>query len=160
MSSPAAPCSTVHPRPAAAIFWAGLACGVLDITAAFVTWALKGVAPIRILQAIASGLLGAEAFKGGAATAALGAGLHFLIAFTAATVFYLASRRLAFLTQRAVVWGLAYGATVYLFMYWVVQPLSLVRRGPFSLTTHAIALVTHFLCVGLPISLIVRRYST
>ena len=66
------------------IFWAGSLCGVLDITAAFVTWALKGIMPARILQGIAAGLLGLKSFDGGMPTAALGLAFHFLIAFTAA----------------------------------------------------------------------------
>jgi hypothetical protein len=64
-----------------AVFWAGLLCGAMDITAAFVTWAPQGVKPIIILQGIASGLLGAKSFAGGWETAALGAALHFFIAF-------------------------------------------------------------------------------
>ena len=48
-----------------AIFWGGLACGILDITQAFVAWGLRGAKPIRILQSVASGLLGAKAYVGG-----------------------------------------------------------------------------------------------
>ena len=43
----------------------GLIAGVLDITDAFVFHGLRGVAPVRILQAIASGLLGRDAFGAG-----------------------------------------------------------------------------------------------
>jgi len=70
-----------------AIFSAGLLAGVLDITAAFVTWVPQGVPPVRILQGIASGLLGPQAFKEGIQTALLGGALHFLIALSAAAVF-------------------------------------------------------------------------
>ncbi len=45
---------------------------------------------MRILQSIASGLLGASAFQGGPQTAALGALLHFFIALVAAAVYYAA----------------------------------------------------------------------
>ncbi|HZQ92523.1 MAG TPA: hypothetical protein VFA60_12070 [Terriglobales bacterium] len=146
--------------PALVIFAAGLTCGVLDLTAAFVTAYLRaGVGPVRILKGIASGALGQAAFSGGWEIAALGAGFHFLIAFTAAAVFYFASRRLHFLTGRAVIWGIVYGVAVYLVMYWIVQPLSLLRRPAFNPTSHAIAIVTHMLCVGLPIALVVRSCS-
>ena len=87
-------------RAFSAILRAGLLCGILDITAAFVTWAIKGVKPVRILQGIASGLLGAKSFQGGWGTAALGGMFHFLIAFTAAAVFYAVSRKLTILTRR------------------------------------------------------------
>jgi uncharacterized membrane protein YagU involved in acid resistance len=147
-------------RSLAAIFWAGFLCGVLDITAAFITWAPQGVRPARILQGIARGLLGPKSFSGGWATAALGLALHFFIAFSAATVFYLASRKLPFLTLRPFLSGVLYGVAVYLVMYWVVMPLAhIVSSSRSSWSASAIAIVTHIACVGLPISLVVRHYS-
>jgi hypothetical protein len=144
---------------ASVIFLAGLACGILDITAAFLTWISRGVRPFRLLQAIASGLLGVAAFHGGWPTAILGAALHFFIAFTVATVFYVASRKLQFMTERPVFSGFAFGISVYMVMYWLVMPLSRLTPMPFSLSRTLIAIVTHMFCVGLPISLIVRRYA-
>jgi uncharacterized membrane protein YagU involved in acid resistance len=143
-----------------AIVWGGLACGVLDITAACLTWWIRrGTPPRTILQSVASGLLGANAFQGGWTTAALGLALHFVIAFGAATVFYVASRKLPFLIERAVLWGMTYGVAVHLFMDQVVLPLSAFRKGPFSLPSLAISLVVHMLCVGLPIALAVRHFA-
>ncbi len=142
------------------IFAAGLACGVLDFSAACITWWLRaGVRPYRIGQSIASGLLGPKSFQGGMTTALLGVAIHFLIAFTAATVFYLASRRIAFLTRNVLAAGALYGIAVYTFMYWVVMPLSAVRRGPFSLQLTLLAIVTHIFCVGLPIAIAVKKYG-
>jgi len=138
---------------------AGLAAGICDITAAFITAGLRGVKPLRLLQTVASGLLGAKSFEGGWETATLGAALHFLIALSAAGIFYAACRQWAFLTMRPIVSGVLYGIAVYLFMYWIVVPLSACRRGPFSITATIIAVLTHIVCVGLPISLVVRRYS-
>jgi hypothetical protein len=140
-----------------AIGWGGLIAGILDITTAFIRWR----PPVRLLQGIASGLLGPRAFQGGLGTAALGLALHFFIAFSAAAIYYGVSCKLAFLRQRAVVWGLFYGTAVYMFMTCVVVPLSAVRRShaPFSATGLALSLLTHMFCVGLPIALAVRRYS-
>ena len=146
-------------RPVHAIFWAGTACGVLDITAAFITWGVQGVSPFRLLRAIASGLLGPEAFGGGWQTSLLGAFFHFFIAFSAAAVFYAASRRMKFLTQHAALSGIAYGVAVYLLMYWIVIPLSRLQPMPFSISRTMLAIVTHMVCVGLPISLVVRKFS-
>jgi hypothetical protein len=142
-----------------AIFAAGLTCGVLDITAAFVNWTLRGVGPERLLQAIASGLLGPRSFHGGWATAALGLAFHFLIAFCAATVFYLASRKFEFLTARPILSGIFYGVAVYVFMYWIVIPLSRIQRLPFSVSQTILAITVHIVCVGLPISLNIRRFA-
>ena len=142
-----------------AIFWGGLLCGVFDIAYAFAEWALRGVPPIRILQAIATGLLGPASFRGGMATAALGLSLHFLIAFGAATVYYSASRFLPLLTREAVICGMLFGIAVYCFMHYVVIPLSRIRRRPFDVVYDSIEIVEHMLLVGLPIALATRKFG-
>jgi len=147
-------------RPARTILLAGLLAGVLDIGAAFAVYGLRGASPVRILQSIASGLLGVDAFKGGLATAALGALLHFFIALMAAGVYYAASQRLGFLVRQPVISGLLYGVAVYGFMNHVVVPLSAVPKRPFVLGLALVILVVHMLCVGLPIALLVRRHAT
>lgn len=143
-----------------AILWGGLLAGILDLSAAIVTNGFRGIAPIRILQSVASGLLGAESYKGGLRTALLGTALHFVITFTAAAIYYAVSRKLTFLVRRAVVSGLIYGIAVYWFMNLIVLPLSAV---PFKITFQPAIVVTglivHMLCVGLPIALAVRRFS-
>jgi hypothetical protein len=141
-----------------AIASAGLIAGILDITSAFVIAELKGTGSIRMLQGIASGLLGPRSFEGGMATAGLGLAIHFLIAFTAASVFYAASRKLIFLTQHAVTSGLLYGIAVYLSMYWIVVPLAFVNARH-SVSRDVTAVIIHMLLIGLPISLIVRWHS-
>jgi uncharacterized membrane protein YagU involved in acid resistance len=151
--------SALPSGPFPAVFWAGLVSGILDITAAFVTAATRGISPARLLQGIASGLLGAKSFQGGWRIAALGAICHFFIAFSAAEVFYVLSRLLPWLTRQALLYGALYGIAVYLVMYWIVKPLSLVRPTPFSWSATAIAIVTHIVCVGTPIALVVHRYS-
>ena len=108
---------------------------------------------------IASGLLGDKAFKGGLGTAVLGAALHFLIAFGAAAVYYAASRKLTFLTQWAVLSGLLYGEAVFLFMHFIVVPLSAAQRSPFSIPLLITGPIGHMFLVGLPIAVAVRRYS-
>ena len=137
---------------------AGLIAGILDITSAFVIAGIKGTGSIRMLQGIASGLLGQRSFEGGMATAGLGLGIHFLIAFTAAAVFYAASRKFSSLTQHAVVSGLLYGIAVYIFMYWVVMPLAF-PTAHHSMSRDVPAVIIHIILIGLPISLVVHRFS-
>ena len=114
------------------ILRAGLACGVLDITAAFIVYGFFGARPIPLLQGIAAGLLGPRAHQGGLATALLGLLCHFLIAFSAAAVYYAASRRLAYLRTHAATSGILYGIAVYFFMNRIVVPLAFSRHFPFS----------------------------
>jgi len=144
---------------AKAIVMAGMSCGVLDIAAALLVYGHLGLKPLPLLQGIAGGVLGSRAFYGGFATALLGLFLHFVIAFGAATVFCLSSRALPFLVKYAVSSGALYGAAVYFFMNEFVVPLSEARKHPFSLQMMLIGVVIHVLCVGLPISLSVRRYA-
>lgn len=140
-----------------AIFWAGLVAGVLDLTAACVSNGLRGISPFRVMQSVATGLLGAESYNGGFKTAALGVALHFLIATGAAAVFYALSRKLKFMVRQAIIAGLAYGVAVYLFMNLVVLPLS---AFPHKISFQIVrGLLIHMFCVGLPIALVVRRYS-
>jgi hypothetical protein len=144
------------------ILLAGLIAGTLDLIAACVSaWLRSGVSPTAVAQFIASGAIGREAFSGGAKTVLLGVAFHFLIATTAAAVFYLASRKLRFLIEWPIPMGLLYGVLVYLFMNFVVLPLSAItppRAAP-PVSARVIAALIIMFCVGLPIALIVRRYS-
>jgi hypothetical protein len=142
-----------------AISVAGLACGVLDITAALVVYGSMGLKPLRLLQGIAAGVLGLKSFQGGMATALLGLALHFVIAFGAATVYFAASRSMRILVEQAALLGPLYGIGVYLFMNRIVVPLSSAIKYPFSVKMMVIGVVIHIFCVGLPIALSIRRFG-
>jgi uncharacterized membrane protein YagU involved in acid resistance len=159
MGPSASPLTTEESRAFPAIAWAGLIAGILDISSAFILSYPKGVGPIRVLQGVAAGLVGSESsIKGGVATAGLGLAIHFFIAFVAAAVFYVASRKLVFLTRYPVISGLLYGVVVYGFMYWIVMPLVYPVVHP-SVSRDVTAVCVHMFLIGLPIALIVRRYS-
>jgi Na+/alanine symporter len=132
----------------------GLIAGVLDLTQACILFGWK------IPLSIAAGLLGRQAFHGGAGTYVLGVLLHFFIAFSAAAVYYAASRRLSFLTEHALVCGLFYGAAVEEVMTLVVLTLSALHAtGPYELHDLILGLLVHMVVVGLPISFSVRRFA-
>ena len=152
---------TVHDlRGARAIFWAGLIAGTLDLTGAcVVAWLRTGATPVRIFQTVASGLYGPASFTGGAKTAVMGVVLHFIIATTWAAVYYLASRRLSFLIDQTIIAGVLYGVLVWLFMNFVVLPMSAVIKRPVPLSARIIGMLIIVFCIGLPIAFIVRRFS-
>jgi hypothetical protein len=137
-----------------------LVAGTLDISAAILTWLPRGVAPSRVLQSVASGLLGKDSFAGGAGTAALGLLLHFAIMCGIVAVFVLASRRLPMLAPRALLpaigYGIGYGIVVYLVMTYVVVPLSASPIRLPSLSGFLQGVAVHVACVGIPIALIAR----
>jgi hypothetical protein len=146
-----------HRRPVPAILVGGLIVGVLDLIYAVAVYSPEK--PILIPQFIASGVLGMAAFSGGLQTAMLGVVLHFAIAFGAAAVYYLASRKFTILVRQAYLCGLLFGVFVYTFMHVVVVPLSATPKGPTHLVYQAFELIEHCFCVGLPIALSVRRYA-
>jgi hypothetical protein len=161
MSAASAVPATEQAKSYRAILWGGLAAGILDITAACINGGIQnGRRPTWILQSVASGLLGANSYQGGWKSAALGLVVHFFIAFVATTVFYAASRKLKFLLQKPILSGVLYGIAVYLFMYGVVLPLTFSRNFFTALSAVLMALGIHIVCVGLPIALMVRKFST
>jgi Na+/alanine symporter len=128
--------------------------GALDLTQACILFGWD------IPLAIAGGLLGRQAFHGGVGTYVLGVCLHFFIAFSAAAVYYVASRRLVFLKEHPLVCGLFFGAAVEEVMNLVVLPLSALHaRGPFQLHDLILGLLVHMVVIGLPISFSVRRFA-
>ena len=143
-----------------AIFWGGLIGGVFDLIYAITFVTLRGLQPLVLPQAIASGLFGMKSFEGGLPTAILGVALEFLITFVATAVYYAASRRLSFLVRRAVLCGLLYGIAIYFFMNLIVVPLSAAPKFDHTWASRACDLAVHMFFIGLPMALAVRRYST
>src|SRR3954470_16834254 len=107
-------------RPFGAIVITGLIVGAMDITSALIMAVTRGSTPLRLLQFVASGLLGRSAFDGGLITALEGLAIHFAIAFAVVIVFYLASRAISFLRGHPAISGVAYGLLVWLIMNVVV----------------------------------------
>jgi|SRR5580658_2862619 hypothetical protein len=109
---------------------------------------------------IASGLLGAKADHGGVGIYFLGILLHFSIAFSAAAVYYAASRRLPFMTQYPFLCGMYFGGTVRLVMHLIVLPLSALHAtAPLSIHDLLWGLLQKGVVVGLPIAYSVRHFS-
>jgi hypothetical protein len=143
-----------------AIFAGGGIAATLDLSYAIVYSSFRGVPAVRVMQSVASGLIGQPAYDGGAGTAVLGVCLHYLMAFLIAAIFYVASRRLSFMTKRAVISGLVYGTCVYVVMNFVVLPLSAFPT-PMTYTPVRVAInvVAHMILFGLPIALATRVAS-
>jgi uncharacterized membrane protein YagU involved in acid resistance len=144
-----------------AILLGGCIAAVLDILDPIIFFYLRNhIAPIRIPQSIASGLLGRSAFSGGINTALLGLALHLFIALVWATGFVLAARVLPFLSQHPIRSGLLYGALIYIVMNYLVLPHSHVtpsRSSPTLVLINGIFAI--LVLVGLPISLCNHRFA-
>ena len=151
-----------RPRSNAAktIFWGGLIAGTMDITGAcVVSWFRAGVLPIRVFQSVASGFYGPVSSQLGWKTAIVGLISHYCIATIWTTVYYVASRKIAFLISQPIISGILYGVFVHFFMTQVVVPLSAIGRRPFNLKGSLIGMTIIIFCIGLPIAFIVRKFS-
>jgi uncharacterized membrane protein YagU involved in acid resistance len=87
-------------------------------------------APSVILQSIASGLLGIQAYSGGAVTIFLGMMLHFSMSIIIAGIYVMASTRLKWLAGRPFGAGALYGLGIFVVMNLIVVPLSAFAPKP------------------------------
>jgi len=144
-----------------AIIVGGVVAGVLDAIDAVIAYGILGMNPIQVLQYVASGILGNSAYAAftaaGVANARLGAALHFFIALVVATVYYAGALKFPALSRRRLVSGLSFGASVFLFMTFLVLPNSAVTKSTFSPGLFLNGIIGHALFVGLPIALFATR---
>lgn len=147
-------------RPFIAVLLGGSIAATLDILYAFIGNGQYGRTPLWVLQSVASGWLGSEAFNSGLGGGLVGLASHFLILIVGAAVYFAASTRLPVLRSQAVACGALFGVLVYVFMNFVVLPIS---AFPFKLSYPPLRLIegftTHALFVGIPIALSIRWLS-
>ena len=130
-----------------------LTVGTLDILDALLYYGRLGVAPIRIFQSIASGLLGRPAYSGGLPTALLGGALHYCIAFGVVGTLLVSAHRWRALARTPWLVGPVYGVLVYGVMNFIVLPLSAAVVGRPNLPAVINGLAIHVVGVGLPSAL-------
>jgi hypothetical protein len=141
----------------------GLLAGTLDITDNLIFNQWRGITPTMVFRYLASGLIGVKAARaGGLASVVLGVAIHYTIALIWTVLFYAASRKLPILSRRPVLSGLIYGGAIYLFMNFIILPLSAVPhpRSAITLASRINGVLALLLFIGLPISLLVRRSLT
>lgn len=162
MSTTLSPKPTVEalaPSAIKTILLSGFAAGTLDILAAILlSYLLRKVPAIQVLQGVASGVFGQDAFTGGTTMALLGLLFHYLIAYCFAIGYFIVFPYVPLLLKQKVLSGLLYGIFVWLLMNLVVVPLSNVTRPPLQWDSILRGATVLMLCIGLPISLITHKY--
>jgi uncharacterized membrane protein YagU involved in acid resistance len=142
-----------------AIAVGGSIAGALDILFAISFAAYGGRTPVWLLQTVATGLLGEDAYAGGWAAAALGLAGHFAMSFGWAALFVFAASRVPRLIEKPVVYGLLFGAVVFVTMRLVILPLS---AFPYPVSFKSLGagldLVSHLFFFGLPIAWAAARH--
>ncbi|UII34655.1 hypothetical protein LVD17_12635 [Fulvivirga ulvae] len=140
------------------ILFAGLFVGLLDGAAACINaYVSLGVQPRGVFKYISSGLLGKAAYEAETLPVILGIIIHFIIAVTATGIFYQFYKRYGQALRPVVLFGGIYGIWIWLFMNYVVIPLSLIGTYPSNLYQITIGLLVHVFVIGIPMALLVRK---
>lgn len=135
----------------------GLIAATLDIVYALVFFGFRGVSAVTILQSIASGVLGTNAYRRGVLAALLGLVLHYFIMLLIAFVFLAAARRLDVLVRRPLLCGALFGVVVYCVMNFIVVPMSAsAAEFRFDAVVVPAGVLVHMFFIGVPIALAVR----
>jgi uncharacterized membrane protein YagU involved in acid resistance len=100
---------------------ASIVAGIPDV---FVAAALSRASPGKVLQTIASGILGKESYSGGSRTMAFGLVLQVAMSFVIALIYNIACSEVADIRRNPLIFGAAYGVVIFVVMNFVVVPLS------------------------------------
>ena len=115
-----------------AILLGGLIAGTVDIGAASL---INMVNPLRVMRAIASGLLGKDTSQYGLWASLLGLFLQWGMGIIIAAIYMLATAKSPTLRRNWIPTGIAAGVVIYFVMVYLVLPLSAAPfRQEFSLT--------------------------
>jgi hypothetical protein len=138
---------------------ATLLAGTLDILSAFFFAGLQGIGVLPVLRFVASGPFGDAVQPGGTGWPLVGLAVHYAIMACMAAAFMIAASRLPALVRNRLIAGLAYGALLWIVMYWIVRPLRW-PDAPLPGTAWAIGtqLFSHCVLVGLPIAWVASRH--
>jgi len=134
--------------------------GTLDILAAILVYAviMDKTTAERILQSIAEGAFGKQAFAGGWEMAAAGLIFHYLIAFVFSCFYFLLFAQIHFLRKQAIVSGIFYGMVIWAVMNLLVLPLSKANVPAFNWVSVTRAAIILIICVGIPISILSKKF--
>lgn len=119
------------------------------------TLIFRNATPLLVMQWDASNALGAAAYQGGWATAALGTLMHFVVSIVWATLFIIAATRYRWLTAQPVLSGTWLGIVAMAVMRVVIHFGHAVVRPFPSFEYFLNLLVAHVVFFGVPVALIV-----
>lgn len=141
------------------IFKTTLIAGFLDIAAACIqAYITNKVKPNIILQYIASGIFGKEAFSGGVGYMLFGLLVHFSIAFACTLVYFMVYPKLELLQKNIFISALFVAVITWSVTTRLIVPLSKIQPAPFNLTKALIAIAILYCCIGLPVCYFAKRY--
>ena len=138
-----------------AIAW--IAAGTLDLLCACIqTWIYKG-SVVKLLQFIASGAFGSQAFSDNSYAVA-GFLFHYLIALIWTIVFFVLYPFLKRYINNAFIIALLYGVFVWLIMNKIVVPASQIAPRPFEFMRALIGASILIVAIGVPLTILAGQH--
>ncbi|NUR14482.1 MAG: hypothetical protein HOQ20_21960 [Bradyrhizobium sp.] len=134
-----------------------LVCGTLDILLAVILTLWRGKEPAAMLRFVASGPF-PDATNWGTNGALLGLATHFALMAIMVAVLVLVVRARPRLLDKPLPTAVGYGLVTYFIMNWLVVPLRFNAPLPPSMLSIVTQLFAHIVLVGIPATLIARRY--
>lgn len=138
---------------------AGLIAGSLDILLAFANaWWSGGISPERVLQFIASGLVGKQAFQDSPAMAVLGLAIHYVIAFSWTILFFWLYPKFRKIIPHKLLQGVLYGIFIWLVMNMLLLPISNTPALPYHWSDALKGAAILIIAIGLPLAYLASKY--
>lgn len=136
------------------VIWTILLAGTLDISAAFLdSFIRNGLKPILVLQYIASGVLGRQAFSMGWTSGVLGLLFHFMFVTIWTLLFFFLYPRIRIKPRWKYMAGITFGILIWLVMNLIIVPLSATNKFQHPPLSIFLGIIYVVCMVGLPISL-------
>jgi len=150
----------IRPSAINTILLACLVAGTLDISYAIITWGpvFGKVSAARLLQGIASTVMGKSALTGGTATALVGLLMHYCISLAWCTIYFFLFPYIPALARNKWVSGVAYGAFVWAMMTVLIVPLVTGKAYHFDTIPFLKSIAPMVLLLGPAIALIINRH--
>ncbi|WP_316811476.1 hypothetical protein [Pedobacter heparinus] len=146
-------------KTSTAILKTGIIVGSLDILLAFANaWFGSGISPTRVLQFIASGVMGEKAFQYSYGITLLGLAIHFFIAIFWTALFFIIYNRFKRIVRTPLLQSVFYGLFVWFVMNVLVLPLSNVPKSNFQWLEAIKSVVILIIAIGLPLVYFARQY--
>ncbi|UAY55409.1 DUF1440 domain-containing protein [Arachidicoccus terrestris] len=146
-------------RISSAVLKIGFLAGCADILIAFVdAWWSYDILPVRVLQFIASGLLGEKAFEQPVGPALLGLAIHFFIAFFWTVLFFVLYGQFKKVVGAPFMQGIVYGLFIWLVMNLLVLPLTHAPGSEFRWFTAIKGTIILIIAIGCPLAYFARSY--
>jgi hypothetical protein len=137
-----------------AVLLGGLIAGLVDIGAAAL---INDLSPVVILRAIATGLEGRAAYRGGLQSALLGLGLQGLMSLAIAALYVTVAAGTPWLRRHWILGGIGTGPVIFAVMNYAVVPLSRAWPKPHFTPVSVVPDMAAMMLFGLIVAFFARQ---